>query len=83
MVEEATERLRGKVKFFSGRGYGFISPEGEEGTKEREIFFHISEVENRETLEEGQVVTYQLVPGREGKGEQAIKIKKEGPEEEK
>lgn len=81
MVEATTERLKGKVRFFSGRGYGFILPEGEEDSQDSGIFFHISEVEHRETLEEGQPVTYELAPAREGKGQQAIKVRREDPEE--
>lgn len=78
MVEKikAAERLQGKVKFFSNRGYGFICPEGEEDSPDSGVFFHISEVENRETLEADQVVSYELAPGREGKGQQAINVQK-------
>lgn len=82
MVEEATaERLRGIVKMFSGRGYGFINPEGKEETPDSGVFFHITEVEHRETLEEGQPVSYELAPAREGNGQQAVKVRREEEEE--
>lgn len=77
MSEEATkERYTGKVKFFSGKGYGFITPEGKEDIEESGLFFHISEVEHRETLETDQSVTYQVAPGREKGQQQAVRIEK-------
>jgi len=80
--EEAAERLQGTVKFFSGRGYGFLLPEGKLDTEEETIFFHISNVEDRETLEADQVVSFELAPGRSGKGQQAVKIKRVEEQEE-
>jgi len=79
MVEAtaAEARKKGTVKLFSGRGYGFINPEGVENTEDSGVFFHISEVENRETLQEGQAVTYELATSREGKGQQAVRVRKE------
>ncbi len=56
----------GTVKFFNtAKGYGFIEPE--DGTKD--AFVHISAVERAGlgTLNEGQKVTYDLTPGRDGK----------------
>lgn len=60
----------GIVKLYdTNRGFGFI----EEGR--REIFVHKSglELEDRETLEEGMVVSYETVAG--AKGTQAIHVK--------
>lgn len=74
--EATTERLRGTVKLFSGRGYGFITPEPEEDSPDSGVFFHITQVENRETLEQGQVVSYELAPGREKGQQQAVKIER-------
>lgn len=76
--EEAKERYTGKVSYFSDRGFGFILPEGEEDTKESTFFFHISEVEdkNQKDLEVGQLVSYELAPGRKGK-DQAVAVKLE------
>ena len=56
----------GTVKWFNTtKGYGFIEPE--DGSKD--AFVHISAVQNSglDSLAEGQKVTYELVPGRNGK----------------
>ena len=56
----------GTVKWFDPvKGYGFIQPEG--GGKDD--FVHISAVERAglTTLREGQKVTYELQPGKNGK----------------
>ncbi len=56
----------GTVKWFNPtKGYGFIEPE--DGSKD--TFVHISAVEKAglTTLNEGQKVEYELVPGHNGK----------------
>ena len=56
----------GTVKWFNpAKGYGFIEPE-ECG---KDAFVHISAVERAglNTLHEGQKVSYELQPGRDGK----------------
>jgi CspA family cold shock protein len=56
----------GTVKFFNTmRGFGFIEPE--DGAKD--AFVHISAVERAGlgSLHEGQKVSYELQPGRNGK----------------
>jgi CspA family cold shock protein len=56
----------GTVKFFnSAKGFGFIEPD--DGSKD--AFVHISAVERAGmgTLSEGQKVSYDLEPGRDGK----------------
>ena len=56
----------GTVKWFNpAKGFGFIEPE--DGSKD--AFVHISAVEQAglTTLNEGQKVEYELVPGRDGK----------------
>ena len=56
----------GTVKwFYATKGYGFIAPE--DGSKD--AFVHISAVERARlgTLHEGQRVSYELRPGRNGK----------------
>ncbi|MEE9250991.1 MAG: cold-shock protein [Alphaproteobacteria bacterium] len=56
----------GSVKWFNPtKGYGFIQPS--DGS--RDCFVHISAVERAglTTLNEGQNVEYELVPGRNGK----------------
>lgn len=57
---------QGVVKWFnSTKGYGFIQP----GDGGRDVFVHITAVQaaGRQTLEEGQAVTYELSPGRDGR----------------
>lgn len=56
----------GTVKFFNtSKGYGFIEPD--DGSKD--AFVHISAVETAglTTLTEGQKVSFELQPGRDGK----------------
>ena len=56
----------GTVKWFnSAKGFGFIEPE--DGSKD--AFVHISAVERAglTSLNEGQKVSYELQPGRDGK----------------
>ncbi len=56
----------GTVKFFNHtKGYGFIQPE--DGSKD--AFVHISAVQRAglNSLQEGQKVSYELQPGRDGK----------------
>jgi cold shock protein len=56
----------GTVKFFNPvKGFGFIEPE--DGSKD--AFVHISAVERAglSSLNEGQKVSYELQPGRDGK----------------
>ena len=56
----------GTVKWFNPtKGFGFIEPE--DGSKD--AFVHISAVERAglQSLREGQKVSYELVPGQNGK----------------
>ena len=56
----------GTVKWFNPtKGYGFIEPE--DGSKD--AFVHISAVESAglRSLNEGQKVSYEIVPGQGGK----------------
>ncbi len=56
----------GTVKWFNTtKGFGFIEPE--DGSKD--AFVHISAVQRSglDSLAEGQKVSYELVPGRNGK----------------
>ena len=58
--------VTGTVKWFNTeKGYGFIEPE--DGSKD--AFVHISALERAglTTLNEGQKVEYELVPGNDGK----------------
>jgi len=65
MFKEDTMTV-GTVKWFNPtKGFGFIEPE--DGSKD--AFVHISAVERAglSTLNEGQKVEYELVPGQGGK----------------
>jgi CspA family cold shock protein len=56
----------GTVKWFNpSKGYGFIEPS--DGTKD--VFIHISALERAGigSLNEGQKIEYELVPGNNGK----------------
>jgi len=56
----------GTVKWFNPiKGYGFITPE--DGSKD--VFVHMSDVQNAGlgTLNEGQRVEFDIVPGKDGK----------------
>ena len=56
----------GTVKWFNTtKGYGFIAPE--DGSKD--VFVHVSAVERAGlgTLREGQRLTYEIRPGRDGR----------------
>lgn len=58
--------ISGTVKWFNAaKGFGFIEPE--DGSKD--AFVHISAVERAgmQTLHEGQRITYELVPGQNGR----------------
>ncbi len=64
-LEEIT-MATGIVKWFNpAKGYGFIVPE--DGSKD--VFVHISAVESAglSSLSEGQKVSYEVQPGKNGK----------------
>jgi len=64
---------KGKVKWFSAeKGYGFI--QREEGGPD--VFVHYSAIQSRgfRTLNEGDVVTFEIEPGKNGKGPQAANV---------
>ncbi len=66
LLSEDITMATGTVKWFNTvKGYGFIQPE--DGSKD--AFVHISAVERAglHSLNEGQKVSYDLQPGRDGK----------------
>ena len=65
LLKEITMTV-GTVKWFNpAKGYGFIEPS--DGSKD--VFVHISALERAglTTLNEGQKVEYEVVPGQNGK----------------
>ena len=65
--------VKGKVKWFSNvKGYGFIEQEGGQ-----DVFVHYSTIQGDgyKTLEEGDVVTFDIVQGE--KGPQASNVVRE------
>ena len=63
----------GNVKWFNpAKGYGFIQPQG----GGRDVFVHISAVERAglSTLNEGQVVQYEIVSNREKESADNLKV---------
>lgn len=66
--------MQGKVKWFNAeKGYGFIEREGGD-----DVFVHYSaiEMEGFKTLEEGQMVEFEIVEG--SRGPQAANVVKLG-----
>jgi CspA family cold shock protein len=57
---------RGTVKYFNDhKGYGFITPEGQEGS---DVYVHFSAIESGgfRTLREGEQVEFELVSSTRG-----------------
>lgn len=62
--------MQGKVKFFNTeKGYGFIEREG--GS---DVFVHYSNIagDGYRSLEEGQIVEFDVAPGRKGEEAQNV-----------
>lgn len=63
---------KGKVKWFNAeKGYGFIEREGQ-----ADVFVHYSAINTKgfRTLNEGDVVTFDVEAGKNGKGPQAVNV---------
>jgi cold shock protein len=53
---------QGKVKFFNEtKGWGIIKYDGD-----KEIFVHISNINNKRPLNEGEEVSFEIAPGNKG-----------------
>lgn len=63
----------GSVKWFNAqKGYGFITPDG--GKKDIFVHFSALQQEGYKSLDENDLVTFDIVEG--GKGQQAVNVKK-------
>jgi CspA family cold shock protein len=66
---------RGKVKYFNDhKGYGFITPDGQEGP---EVYVHFSAIQcdGFRTLHEGEHVEFEMVSSTRGtEASQVIKV---------
>ena len=69
-----SEKTKGKVKWFNDqKGFGFISPEGEE----RDVFVHHSAIlmDGFKTLGEGEDVEFELIQSDKGpKAQNVMKV---------
>jgi len=66
-------RQTGTVKFFnSAKGFGFITPDG----ASKDVFVHVSALEQAglSSLNDGQKVSFETEPDRQGKGPKAVSI---------
>lgn len=66
-------RQSGTVKFFNtSKGFGFITPD--DGAKD--VFVHVSALERSGIpyLQDGQKVTFETEPDRQGKGPKAVNL---------
>jgi cold shock CspA family protein len=71
--------MKGKiVKYFSRRGFGFITPEGSQD----EIFFHVSNYPTEVQPEIGKDVEFEQVETPKGKEAKSIKVLAAEPEDE-
>jgi len=63
--------MQGTVKFFNAeKGFGFISREGQD-----DVFVHYSNIagDGYKTLDEGQLVEFDVAPGRKGEEAQNVR----------
>jgi len=68
---------KGTVKWFNPtKGYGFIQPAGAGGGSGKDVFVHISAVERAglSSLNEGQVIEYEVVENRGKSSAENLKV---------
>lgn len=68
------DRMQGSVKWFSRtKGYGFITPDGDDG---KDVFVHYSAIDGDgfRNLEQGERVAFEIEDS--AKGPQAAKVEK-------
>lgn len=74
---EVGDKLQGTVKWFnSGKGYGFIAPEGK-AHGEPDIFVHFSAIQSSgyKSLNEGDSVEFTVGKGQKGlQAEEVVKV---------
>jgi CspA family cold shock protein len=71
------KKLRGTIKNFLPKGFGFIAPDGEDG----DVFYHISSVEGDWEPAAGDAVEFTVVE-RNGKSEAAQVVILDGQDDE-
>ena len=72
VAKEETKVCQGSVIFYNqGRGFGFIKREGMD-----DLFFHHTGIEDSDhNPQMNDIVSFEVVPGREGK-EKAVNVRK-------
>jgi len=71
VLKKRRAKMQGTVKFFNAeKGFGFISREGAD-----DVFVHYSNIsgDGYKTLDEGQLVEFDVAPGRKGEEAQNVR----------
>ncbi len=66
--------MKGVIKRLTDKGFGFITPDQEEGGEGKDIFFHANDCTagNFKDLQEGDAVTFEI--GESPKGPKATNV---------
>ena len=54
------------ARFNAHKGYGFITPDGAESGRKKDVFVHFSAIRGGKSLEEGQRVEFQIADAPKG-----------------